>query len=33
MVFSRGQLPRVMIFLYNGKQLEIVKDFNYLGVV
>jgi hypothetical protein len=33
MVFSRGQLPKVMIFLYNRKQLEIVKDFNYLGVV
>jgi hypothetical protein len=33
MVFSRGQLPRVMNLLYNGKQLEIVNDFNYLGVV
>jgi hypothetical protein len=33
MIFSRGQLPRVMNFLYNGKQLEIVNDFNYLGVV
>ena len=33
MIFSRGQLPKVMNFLYNGKQLEIVKDFNYLGVV
>ena len=33
MVFSRGQLPRVMNLLYNGKQLEIGNDFNYLGVV
>ena len=33
MIFSRGQLPKVMNFLYNGKQLEIVNDFNYLGVV
>jgi hypothetical protein len=33
MIFSRGQLPRVMNFLYNGKQLEIVNDFNYMGVV
>ena len=33
MIFSRGQLPRVMNFLYNGKQLEIVNDFKYLGVV
>jgi hypothetical protein len=33
MIFSRGQLPKVMNFLYDGKQLEIVNDFNYLGVV
>ena len=33
MIFTRGQLPRVMNFLYNGKQLEIVNDFNYLGAV
>jgi hypothetical protein len=33
MIFSRGQFPRVMNFLHNGKQLEIVNDFNYLGVV
>jgi hypothetical protein len=31
---SREQLPRVIIFfIYNGKQLEIINDFNYLGVV
>ena len=33
MIFSRGQLPRVVHFLFNGKQLEIANDFNYLGVV
>ena len=33
MIFSRGQLPRVMNCLYNGKQLEIVNYFNYLGVI
>jgi hypothetical protein len=33
MGYSRGQLPRVMIFTYNGKQLEIINDFNYLDVL
>ena len=33
MGFSRGHLSRVMIALYNGKQLEIINDFIYLDVV
>jgi hypothetical protein len=31
-VFSKGQLPRNLIFNYNGTNIEIVKDFNYLGI-
>jgi hypothetical protein len=31
MVFSRGQLPRVMNFLYNGKQMEI--DFHLFSIM
>jgi 6-phosphogluconolactonase (cycloisomerase 2 family) len=32
-VFSKGRLPRNLIFNYNGTYIEIVKDFNYLGIV
>jgi hypothetical protein len=28
-VFSKGRLPRNLIFNYNGTNIEIVKDFNY----
>jgi hypothetical protein len=31
-VFSKGRLPRNLISNYNGTNIEIVKDFNYLGV-
>jgi hypothetical protein len=31
MVFSRGQLPRVINFLYNGKQMEI--DFHLFSIM
>jgi hypothetical protein len=31
MVFSRGQLPRVINFLYNGKQMEI--DFHLFSII
>jgi hypothetical protein len=31
-VFSIGRLPRNLIFNYNGTNIEIVKDFNYLGI-
>jgi hypothetical protein len=31
-VFSKGRLPRNLIFNYNGTITEIVKDFNYLGI-
>jgi hypothetical protein len=31
-VFSKGRLPRNLIFNYNGTNIEIVKDFNYLGI-
>ena len=31
-VFSKGRLPRNLIFNYNGTYIEIVKDFNYLGI-
>jgi hypothetical protein len=31
-VFSKGQLPRNLIFNYNGTNIEIVKDFNHLGI-
>ena len=30
--FSKGRLPRNLISNYNGTNIEIVKDFNYLGV-
>ena len=33
MVFSRGRPPANLFFQYNGSQLDIVNDFNYLGVV
>jgi hypothetical protein len=29
-VFSKGRLPRNLIFNYNGTNIETVKDFNYL---
>ena len=31
-VFSKGWLPRNLIFNYNGANNEIFKDFNYLGI-
>jgi hypothetical protein len=31
-VFSKGRLPRNLIFNYNGTNIEIVRDFNYLGI-
>jgi hypothetical protein len=31
-VFSIGRLPRNLIFNYNGTNIEIVKDFDYLGI-
>ena len=31
-VFSKGRLPRNLIFNYNGTNIEIVKDFNLLGI-
>jgi hypothetical protein len=31
-VFSKGRLQRNIIFNYNGTNIEIVKDFNYLGI-
>jgi hypothetical protein len=31
-VFSKGRLPKNLISNYNGTNIEIVKDFNYLGV-
>jgi hypothetical protein len=31
-VFSKGRLPRNLIFNYNGTSIEIVKDFNFLGI-
>ena len=31
-VFSKGRLPRNLNFNYNGTNIEIVKDFNYLGI-
>ena len=33
MIFSKGRLPVNLNFKYNGVDIEIVKDFNYLGVV
>ena len=30
--FSKGRLPRNLIFNYNGTNIEIVKDFNLLGI-
>ena len=33
MFFSRGRPPANLFFQYNGSQLDIVNDFNYLGVV
>ena len=32
-IFSRGRLPRNHEFKYRGTQLEIVNEFNYLGVL
>jgi hypothetical protein len=32
MIFSRGRLPDNVQFLFRGQQLDIVNDFNYLGV-
>ena len=31
-VFSKGRLPGNLIFNYNVTNIEIVKDFNYLGI-
>ena len=31
-VFSKGRQPRNLIFIYSGTNIEIVKDFNYLGI-
>jgi hypothetical protein len=31
-VFSKGRLPRNLIFNHNGTNIEIVKNFNYLGI-
>ena len=31
-VFSKGRRPRNLHFNYNGANIEIVKDFNYLGI-
>ena len=31
-VFSKGRLPGNLIFNYNVTNVEIVKDFNYLGI-
>jgi hypothetical protein len=31
-VFSEGRLSRNLHFNYNGTDIEIVKDFNYLGI-
>ena len=31
-VFSKGRLPRNLIFNSNRTNIEIVKDFNYLGI-
>ena len=33
MVFSKGRLPRNLNFYYDNLELEIVKDFTYLGVI
>ena len=34
MVFRKGgTLPRNLTFLYNGNQLEIVRNFKYLGII
>jgi hypothetical protein len=30
-VFSQGRTPNNLKFNFNGKQLEIVDEFNYLG--
>jgi hypothetical protein len=30
--FSKGRLPRNLIFNYNETNIEIVKEFNYLGI-
>lgn len=31
-IFSKGRMPVNLQFKYNGKDIEIVKDFNYLGI-
>jgi hypothetical protein len=31
--FSQGRTPNNLKFIFNGKQLEIVDEFNYLGVL
>jgi hypothetical protein len=31
-VFSKERLPRNLIFNYNGINIEIAKEFNYLGI-
>jgi hypothetical protein len=33
MIFSKGQMSINLQFKYNGKNIEIVKDFNYLGSI
>ena len=30
--FSKGRMPVNLQFKYNGKDIEIAKDFNYLGI-
>jgi hypothetical protein len=32
MIFSKGRMSINLQFKYNGKNIEIVKDFNYLGI-
>ena len=31
-IFSKGRQPKDLHFMYNGTEIEIVKEFNYLGV-
>ena len=33
LIFSRGRLPSNITFKYDGSEIEIVNEFNYLGIL
>ena len=32
-IFGSGRTPQIVFFKYNGSEIEVVKNFNYLGII